>query len=313
MPVQAAEVLFPMEFETPMFHMGPFDNAALSKNYALVRQAGSIAEPDWSALVGPASCHIVTAAGREAIGLALRALRLERDDEVLIVNTTGSPYVTSCVTGQIDPVCRHSRHRSSRTRAVFLIHEFGFPASLPAGLDLDGLPIIEDCAYAFGSQNETQTVGTIGDFVVYSFSKAFPLQYGGLLTSRRPLPGLESRLTPASRAHLLAQLTHYLRSADQAFARRRANYLAYEERFAAHGFAPRFTAGPRTLPHAFVVAVDDEAAAQILKERMNRAGIESSVYYGGGGYFLPNHQGLDSAAIEYIVENFTAIWRDIRS
>ena len=47
------------------------------------------------------------------------------------------------------------------------------------------MPIIEDCAGSFFSKDKKDTIGKIGDFVIYSFPKMFPLQIGGLLLSNQ--------------------------------------------------------------------------------------------------------------------------------
>ena len=50
-----------------------------------------------------------------------------------------------------------------------------------------GIPIIEDCAHTFFSDDKNKLIGTIGDFVIYSFPKMFPIQIGGLLKVNKEL------------------------------------------------------------------------------------------------------------------------------
>jgi len=306
---QSPEVLFPDEFNRPSFLMGPYDNAAMVRNFALARATGPAPEIDWAAYFGTGEFYTLTRNGREAIALALEDLDLAHDDEVLLATTSGGPYVSRCVTDGISRFCRWSWRRSECTRAIFLIHEFGFPARLPDDLLASGLPVIEDCAYALGSQNEAGTVGSLGEYVVYSFSKALPMPYGGLLKSRRPPVRSSQMSTPAQR-ELPRLIAHYLPGLAAACHRRREVFQQYRTLFAAEGLMPRFEPGPATAPYSFVVAWADQKKAEAMKPRINAAGITSSVFYGNGGYYLPNHQSLSDAAIEYIVANFMAAFRE---
>jgi len=275
----------------------------MARNFDLVRAAKTTPELDWSAYFGAGGAFTLTVNGREAIDLALNELRLRPDDEVLIVTTTGGPYISRCVTDLITARCRWSRAPGPRTRAIFLIHEFGFPAALSAELLALGLPIIEDCAYALG----TAGAGGVGDYVVYSFSKALPLPYGGLLKSPRP-PARASLLSGQARHETPILLDPYLRGRQAAFTRRREVFEIYRERFAAEGLSPLLTPEPGTVPHSFLVALEDQARAEAMRPKLHAAGIISSVFFGGGGYFLPNHQSLSDAAIDYIVAQFMAAW-----
>jgi len=323
----AAEIILPSPYAEAFFHMSPFDTRHVAENAALACAAGSqLHEPNWNALLGDADCHILTPNARAAIFLALSMLHLKSDDEVLIVTSSASPYVSSCVTEQIARVCRTARTLSHRTRAVLLIHEFGFPATLPKEVaktvSETGIPVIEDCAYALGSTTDGRAygraVGRQGNFAVYSFSKAFPVQYGGLLALRAAPAQLHTlkkyaekteaeQLSPAGRHYLLASLAPRLAQREEAFARRRRLYALYQELFAARGISARFSLEQGIVPHAFVVGLP-ESRGITLKPLLQAAGIESSVFYGGDGYFLPNHQTMTETDVVYIVENFWAAW-----
>lgn len=300
------EVLFADVYNRPVFQMGPFDAAALARNLELVRSREATAA-DWPAAFGPEGAYTVTASGREAIVLALEDLGLAGDDEVMIITTSGGPYISACVTEMIERTCRWSRTLGPRTRALFLIHEFGFPAVLPPAAAASGLPVIEDCAYGLGTTGPDGPAGRRGDYVVWSFSKAFPIPYGGLLRSPRPIVG-RSGLSEQARRELPILAGHYLAGAEAAFARRRDVFELYRARFAAEGLAPLFDPAPGVTPHSFVVAMDDQQRAEAMKPKLQAAGVISSVFYGGGGYFLPNHQGLSEAAVDYIAAQFMAAY-----
>ncbi|MBS0363051.1 MAG: DegT/DnrJ/EryC1/StrS aminotransferase family protein [Proteobacteria bacterium] len=303
---QSPEALFPDEFKRPTLGMGPFEAPALQRNLDIVRAAPAGHQMDWSRWFGAGEAFTLTLSGREAIGFALDDLALPRDAEVLIVTTTGGPYISACVTETIEARCRWSRTPGPATRAILVIHEFGFPAALPPELTAMGLPIIEDVAYALGSQTPDGRVGRMGDYIVYSFPKSMPLSFGGLLKSPRPVAGVGT-LSDQARRELPILVDHYMGGIEAAYARRRELYGLYTERFADVGFSPLLRLEPGIVPHAFIIALPDQARATAMKPRLHEVGVISSVYYGGGGYFLPNHQELSDAAVEYIVANFAAV------
>jgi dTDP-4-amino-4,6-dideoxygalactose transaminase len=303
------EVLFADEYNRPVFQMGPFDAAALAENFEIIRSRTDPLSLDWETWFGPAGVFTMTRNGREAIDLTLEDLDLAPDDEILIVTTSGGPYVSRCVTDSIARRCRWSRRLGPMTRAIFMIHEFGFPAALPAELVDSGLPIIEDCAYAFGSTAPEGPTGRLGDYVIFSFSKSMPLPYGGLLKSRHRLRS-GSTLSGRAQRETPILLEHHLAAIPAAVERRRAVYELYRERFAEEGLRPLFDLKPGVAPHSFLVFLPDEAKAAAMRPRLHGAGVISSVFYGGGGYFLPNHQRLSEAAVDYIVTHFVAALRE---
>lgn len=295
------ELLFPPDHLKPKLHMSPFDTGFLEVNRRIVDDESSSDEPEWAPLFGaPGDAYLPTSSGRAAIAAALDELALAPDDEVLILTTSGSSYVSRCVTEEIERACRWTRRLGSRTRAVFVIHEFGWPVRLPDEVRASGLPVIEDCAYALG----TAGAGDLGDYVVYSFSKAFPVQFGGMLRARRPFSRARSRLTADGRIVLMRLLRRYLPGLEQDVGRRRELFARYEAFFAGLGLAPRFALAPGVAPHAFVLRLEPESLALRIKHWLDRAGVESSVHFGAGGYFLPNHQNLGEAGVDYICGNF---------
>lgn len=296
------EVLFADAFNRPVFQMGPYDSEALARNTALA-DAAEGAETDWGEWFGGAANFTLTVNGREAIDLALADLRLGAGDEVLIITTSGSPYISNCVTSAIERRCAWGREPGVRTRAIMLIHEFGFPARLSPELLALGLPIVEDCAYAMGTSPADGSTGTYGDYVIWSFSKAFPMPFGGLLKSPAPLSCVSAISREAAHyAPIVAAA--YLREAQAAFAKRRDLFEIYRDTFARGGFRPLFEPEAGTVPHAFLVAMDDQPRAEVMKPQLQSAGVISSVFYGGGGYFLPNHQGMDRSSVDYIFAHF---------
>ncbi len=124
--------------------------------------------------------------GRSAIALALNQYDLDPTDEVMITTTSGNRYISSCVTNEIDKICKWSMKLSNQTKLIFVNHEFGFCYQELESLKKYGLPIIEDRALSFSSNDKTNSVGNTGDFVIYSLPKFFPVSFGGVLQCNNP-------------------------------------------------------------------------------------------------------------------------------
>ena len=81
-----------------------------------------------------------------------------------------------------------ARKVDASTRALIVIHYFGFPqdlGALRAFCDAHGLLLIEDCAHAFFGECQGRPLGSVGDYAIASWWKFFPMLEGGCLTSGR--------------------------------------------------------------------------------------------------------------------------------
>jgi dTDP-4-amino-4,6-dideoxygalactose transaminase len=70
---------------------------------------------------------------------------------------------------------------TERTRAILIVHQFGFPADMTAIMEFAnarGLHVIEDCAQAHGASINGQPVGTFGDIGVFSLNVNKTIQVG---------------------------------------------------------------------------------------------------------------------------------------
>ena len=129
-----------------------------------------------------------------ALWVALRVLGVGPGDEVLIprcdwtssyaaVTALGAIPVIVPVdarTMTIDPAEAAAR-RTARTRAVIATHLFGIPADVPEIQKvLPRIPVIEDCAQAFGSTLDGHPVGTLGALAVFSFAAGKRIDVGEL-------------------------------------------------------------------------------------------------------------------------------------
>lgn len=76
---------------------------------------------------------------------------------------------------------------SSRTRAMLVVHYFGWPHPLRDVVSFctsHGLFLVEDCALSLFSESDEGPVGTMGDAAVFSFPKTLSVPDGGALSLR---------------------------------------------------------------------------------------------------------------------------------
>jgi len=142
-----------------------------------------------------------TASGRDALDLILDALGLVAGDELVVPAYTLGELVVRMQARGLRPVAADVdvdtfavtpqsvvRAITPRTRAVVALHVFGGPcdiAGIAALAEARGLPLIEDCAHAFGARIGGRPVGTFGTAALFSLEVAKPVAAfgGGLLAT----------------------------------------------------------------------------------------------------------------------------------
>lgn len=143
--------------------------------------------------------------GTAALALALKALGIMRDDEVLTVPNTfiATAYAISYAAAKpsfvdIDAATHNMRtseiERSitKKTRALLPVHLYGYPAEMPSILELAkrrDLPIVEDACQSHGSEYEGRKVGSFGDCACFSFFPSKNLGCygdGGMVVTNSP-------------------------------------------------------------------------------------------------------------------------------
>ena len=136
---------------------------------------------------------IGVANGTDALVLALEAMGIGRDDEVIcpsftfyataeaIARVGATPVFADidATTLNLDPDDVEARI-TERTKAIMPVHLFGRPAPL-AELAALGLPLVEDSAQAFGADGVAQT-GICSTFSFFPTKNLFALGDGGLVT-----------------------------------------------------------------------------------------------------------------------------------
>ena len=148
----------------------------------------------------PASRRVPLFWARNAIYHALRGFKIAAGDEVLVPAYVCSAAIEPILAAGAKVVLFDVRRDatvdmqtleaavSNRTRAIVLVHYFGFPQDVPsirALCDRRGLFLIEDCAHVQSGSIADRALGTWGDASVFSWRKFFPLFDGGELILNR--------------------------------------------------------------------------------------------------------------------------------
>jgi dTDP-4-amino-4,6-dideoxygalactose transaminase len=126
--------------------------------------------------------HVIGVAnGTDAITIALRALGVRPDDEVIVPSFTFYASVEAVVSAgarpvfcDVDPGTRNvtadtvRAALTPRTKAVVAVDLFGAPAPIP-DLRRFGVPVLEDAAQAMGARLDGRQAGAMGDVATISF------------------------------------------------------------------------------------------------------------------------------------------------
>jgi dTDP-4-amino-4,6-dideoxygalactose transaminase len=192
-------------------HMGgqelDFVKEAFASNYiAPVGPMVDNFEREFAELVG-ARYAIALSSGTAALHLALRAIGVDRGDEVVcstftfVASANAIAYLgarpvfidSDEKTWNMDPELLaeflQRRHKiGALPKAVMLVHLYGQPADIDAIVDICAeyaIPLIEDAAEALGSQYKGRSPGTFGRAGIYSFNgnKIITTSGGGMLVS----------------------------------------------------------------------------------------------------------------------------------
>lgn len=297
--MQNGFILSPQDELKPAFRLSPFSNTDLLKNRLFTDS--DIIDSYFDDRFGSKSRNY-TKSGREAINIALSFYDLQPEDCVTILTTSGNRYVSGCVTQEIEKFCHWSRNIEHNSKILFVIHEFGFPFEEIGRLKKYNIPIIEDCAYSFLSNDRNNEIGNAGDFVVYSFPKIFPIQVGGLLVSNTEI-NLSDKIPEDLTRHIKNVLSFHLLSLVQIKDTRKSNYCYLKELFNSIQLTERFEVNDSIVPGVFMFK-DNQGELNLpeLKKFLYAHGIECSVFYGENSFYIPVHQNLSEGDLLYFFE-----------
>jgi hypothetical protein len=297
-------VLNPDKFYSPSYRISPFRTEDVAANLQLRQSDLALKELD-RRFAGRKWCF--TESGKEGIALALEALALKSGDCITILTTSGNFYISGCVTREIEKVCNWSREIQDNTTALFVNHEFGYPYRNLSELRRYGLPIIEDACHSYLADTSACDMGRVGDFIIFSLPKIFPLQIGGVL-SFDPSYNLESRIQRGGEqeSYITKVMSHYIPELEITRERRLANYFHLAQLFATLGCYPRFELLPNDVPGVFIFTLPMNIDLAALKEHVIAHGIECSVFYGENAFFIPVHQRLCEDDLAYFHSVFSS-------
>ncbi|MFA5878807.1 MAG: DegT/DnrJ/EryC1/StrS family aminotransferase [Candidatus Margulisiibacteriota bacterium] len=139
--------------------------------------------------------------GTAALHLALLALNISENDEVIIPNLTfiatanAVSYVKAKIklvdieetTLCIDPE-KIEKAITKNTKAIIPVHLYGHPSNMPKIMEIAkkyNLAVIEDAAEAHGAKINKKMVGSFGDLGIFSFygNKIMTTGEGGIITT----------------------------------------------------------------------------------------------------------------------------------
>jgi hypothetical protein len=132
--------------------------------------------------------------GKDALRKVIELLKLDRTDQIFISTTSGSDFVSTCVSVTCFNNCGISRNLEENASLILIIHEFGFENPYTKELLEFGakynIPTLEDHAHSvFGRNRKGDYFGIEADFCIASLPKSTSLLSGAILSSKNiPLP-----------------------------------------------------------------------------------------------------------------------------
>ena len=241
---------------------------------------------------------------RSAIHAALSHYNLRPDDVVSVFTTSGNTYISGCVTKAIEKTCKWSMKIEDNTKVIFVNHEFGYPYQNIEKLEKYGLPVIEDAAHAFFTKDEN--IGKVGDFVVYSLPKAFPMQLGGVLTSPKGLDcNIGEQTSKEVENYIESNYSASSKNMLNTVQKRIENYLYLKQKLELLGITPYFCeskiSANAVVPSVFLFRWHDYIDYPKLKSFMQSNGVESSVFYGKNAFYIPCNDSLSKRELDYMI------------
>ncbi len=241
--------------------------------------------------------HSLTSSGRHALALVLADSGVGSDDTVTILTSTGNTYVSGCVTHTIGRLCHWSMKIEPSTKLILVIHEWGIPYPNMDELLKLGIPVAEDCAYAFASLHDGERLGRRGKYAFFSLPKFFPINFGGVVCGlAQPV-----EISPDHRRAILNVTGALLPQLGSICDARNAAWRYLEDRFGEIGCKPALPLVPGTVPGVFMFEPHPDVVPEEIKQAYISHEIEASVFYPRHAVFVPCHQHLSPGAMDYMV------------
>lgn len=258
--------------------------------------------------------------GMYALEAALRVSGVGKDDVVTVVKTFGGAYVSGCVRQVIEKLgaVMVLDAYGSDTAACVVINEFGLPITQQRSLDIlravrgKRVPIIEDCAWMPMGASHVEA-----DYRVYSVPKLYPFNYGGILWGAHiddETLWSWGMLDTVKRGRSRYEPDHYHDKAQ-----RIANWSQYHNLVLGDGMTPDDRVdyikaiNDGWCPTVYMQRFRDSEEADAIIARLEEFGIQAGRYYPEPIVYLPVHQNMTSADVEYmfaVVRGYFNLCRD---
>jgi perosamine synthetase len=280
---------------------------------------------------------VVVNSGTSALQLALRVLEIKDGDEVILPSFSFMAITNAILAEKAVPVFADIDPRtlnmdptaleevvSNKTRAIILVHSFGFPApaeEIIAFARSHSLAVLEDACEALGAERNGHKAGSRGDIGTFAFypNKVITTGEGGALVTNsdklagriRSLrnqgrlagagwfehcePGFSYRLSDVQCVLGLEQLTRI----DQILHRREALAASYNRRLKSNANLSCFDAcrgGERVSWFTYPILLNKTFTRQDrdrIWAELRQRGIET------GRYFAPSHLQPALRAVPY--------------
>jgi len=306
----------------------------LDSGWLILGPEGQAFEADLARFVGSEQA-VGCASGTDAIELALRALGVGPNDEVVTQANTCVPTVAAIARAGATPVLCDVEGGAAtmdpesleaaigpRTRAIVPVHLYGQVGAIEEICQIaaqHSIPVVEDCAQAIGAGVAGRSAGTFGIAGCFSFYPTKNLgalgdggavvssdldlvermrmirSYGQASRYEHAIEGINSRLDEIQAAMLGAKLP----GLDRSNARRREIANRYRDALLPTGLRPLELLPDRNhVFHLFVVeTVDRERFRSLLAER----GVETLVHYPLPIHLQPAYRQLGAGGVSLAV------------
>jgi perosamine synthetase len=141
---------------------------------------------------------VATSSGTSALHLALIAIGIAKNDEVILPSYTCIAVALPVLYQQARPILADvgddynisvedvKKRITDKTKAVIVPHMFGYPADLNEVKEIcekNDIYLVEDCAQAISARYQGKKMGTIGDISTFSFyaTKMMTTIQGGMV------------------------------------------------------------------------------------------------------------------------------------
>lgn len=239
-----------------------------------------------------------------AIIALLKDLKLNRTSEIAVFKTFQNNSIEKTISTPIESLCNWKPKVTPNTKAILIIHEFGFPH--PKTQELQALskklkiPLIEDCSWSLTSKINGIEIGKFGDYAIYSLPKIFPMQYGAILKGKKindkEMWDKFQSFDLYKREITRRYLAHYWPKLKSSQTTRRSNWKYLNKLFENEGFKKFNKLENDISPGGYII---ESPYTKGWHKKLIDFNIESYQYF-KNCIIIPTHQNLNKPQLDYI-------------